>query len=139
MKKAGSIISLLFVIAILIPFHSCSKSNDEPVPEPAPLPYMEIEKVVYEISAEAQTFEVPVKTNISLRVQLLEGSIGWISASKTGEEGDVVTYSVMVKENNGTDAREGVVMFRPVEGTYIPQDAQMGSNTIIIQQDGAKP
>lgn len=139
MKKVRSVISLLFVIAILIPFQSCSKSNDEPMPEPVPPLYMDIEKVVYEISAEAQTFEVPIKTNISLKAQLFDDGIGWISVSKTKEEGNVVTFSVTVKENLGTDSREGAVMFKPIEGTFIPKDSQIGSNTITIQQDGTMP
>ena len=128
--------SLLASLCLLI---SCSKSDDKPVPEPTPLPYMEIEKVVYEISAEAQTFDVLIKTNIKLNVKYIEDSMAWISVSKAKEEGENVTYAVTVIENKGTDMREGMVVFKPVDGTFIPKDSQMGSNTITILQDGIKP
>lgn len=128
--------SLLASLCLLI---SCSKSDDEPTPEPTPLPYMEIEKVVYEISAEAQTFDVLIKTNIKLNVKYIEDSMAWISVSIAKEEGENVTYAVTVIENKGTDMREGMVVFKPVDGTFIPKDSQMGSNTITILQDGIKP
>ena len=139
MKLIRSLKLLILVVAIIIPFQSCSKSDDEPTPEPTPLPYMEIEKVVYEISAEAQTFDVLIKTNIKLNVKYIEDSMAWISVSIAKEEGENVTYAVTVIENKGTDMREGMVVFKPVDGTFIPKDSQMGSNTITILQDGIKP
>ena len=140
--KTRYLIQLLF-LSITIPLIaiSCSKSDDEPKPEPvpAPLPFFGIEQLRYDVSADAQTIEVRIKTNIKIKDLVDEDCKGWISAVKTGETDDAQTFDVAIKENKSGEKRIGYVAFDALEpGVSLPEDSET-PNTIIIYQSAPTP
>lgn len=117
---------------------SCSESKDEPVS----LPYMDIEQIHYNVSAEAQTIDVSVRTNIDLVPKVIQNddSHMWISITNSPTHtGDKLTYKVMISSNPESVQRNGYVYFEPAPGISIPKDAEMGNNSIIIVQSAANP
>lgn len=127
---------MLFAVA----FSFCACSNDdEPVPEPTPLPkpYFEIDHAVsFLITKEAQTVEVPVKTNLdTLSVKLIpDEAKQWIKMDDiqkegTDEEGvEKYTYIFSIKENTENRTRKANVWFQ----------INLPSNTVVFTQAGVE-
>lgn len=132
---------VLLILIVTIPFVLLSCSNkDEPDVEPLPEAFFEIEEHSFEISAEAQTFDVRIHTNIKASVQILENTGSWISVSYSGQKDDYLSYQISVRENTGSSVRIGNVVFTPVlvPGVRITDDSFLGGNTIIITQAGVE-
>jgi hypothetical protein len=139
MKDKSYLQLLLFTIAIPFFAISCSKDGND---EPAPLPYIVVEQSHYNVSAEAQTIEVHVRTNIDLEPVADQNGDkqSWISISNSPQHtDDMLTYKVMISSNTGGVQREGYVYFEPAPGISIPKDADIGNKAIIIEQAAANP
>jgi len=139
MKDKSYLQLLLFTIAIPFFAISCSKDGND---EPAPLPYIVVEQSHYNVSAEAQTIEVHVRTNIDLEPVADQNGDkqSWISISNSPQHtDDMLTYKVMINNNTGGVQREGYVYFEPAPGISIPKDADIGNKAIIIEQAAANP
>ena len=86
-----------------------------------PLPFFGIEQLRYDVSADAQTIEVRIKTNIKIKDLVDEDCKGWISAVKIGETDDAQTFDVAIKENKSGEKRIGYVAFDALEpGVSLP-------------------
>lgn len=140
MRKFELFALLLLVAAIPFIFFSCSDAKDEIEPEPLQRAFFEIEKVSYEISAEAQSFDVRIHTNVKASPKVLEDVSSWVNVGISQQADEYLTYQVSVKENTDSNERKGMVLFTPVPvpGIMIGS-SQIGSNTIIITQAGAEP
>lgn len=141
MKKKSFIYMASFLLSVYmaIAFSSCSKDGND---EPAPLPYIVVEQSHYNVSAEAQTIEVHVRTNIDLEPVADQNGDkqSWISISNSPQHtDDMLTYKVMINNNTGGVQREGYVYFEPAPGISIPKDADIGNKAIIIEQAAANP
>lgn len=129
--------------AISLSFCACGDDKDEPKIEINTLEagFFEIEKVEYQVSAEAQTIDVLIHTNVKASTKVINNvdeSI-WISIGEAQQSGkDYLKYQVSVKENTENEERTGVIVFTPlpIPGRMIGS-SQIGSNTIIIKQAGA--
>lgn len=133
---------VLLLIIVTIPFFllSCNDNKmDEPEVEPLPKAFFEIEKISYKISAEAQTFDVRIHTNIKAIPKILNDASTWVSVSVSEQTDVYLTYQVSVKENTANDEREGMIYFTPVSLSGIMIDeSKLWNNTIVITQAGAE-
>lgn len=139
MKKYILILFPLFVVIMLSFLLSCS-NDDEPYAEPTPKTFFEIEKVSYNVSAEAQTFDVRIHTNIKVNPQVMSDASTWISVVNPQQsEDEYLIYQLSVKENTDDKERIGNVVFMPVAGTIVTDDSVISGNTVVITQAGATP
>ncbi len=138
MKTPRILCLYLFMSVLCMGFCACGNDDEEELTEnPLPWSFFEIEKVGYQISSEAQAFDVNVRTNItgvSPAVLDFGKDVSWISIVLAKQEKENLTYKVSVKENNDSDERTGNIVFKYESGQLIS-----GSNTIVIIQEGAKP
>jgi len=136
-KTATLIWVCLLIMGMTMAFSACS-NDDEPEVEPKPIQkvFFEIEKQGFSISSESQTFDVNVHTNISgvKPAILTDNERAWISIAATKQEKENLTYQVSVKENTGSEKREGAIVFQ-----YSTGDLIGGLNTISITQDAPEP
>lgn len=131
----------LFMGILSLGFIACSSDDEEPEVEPAKKVFLDIEKVGYSISAEAQIVEVKIHTNIKINVNIdySEGDNGWINVGKVDVVGEYLTYHLNVKENTKSSQRIGNLIVTPAAGQSIPIDVIITGNTIVITQAGAEP
>ena len=131
------------LLAVALSFCACS-NDDEPEPEPTPLPkpYFEIDHAAsFLITKEAQTVEVPVKTNINtpnIRISPHEANkwikMGGIRKEEKDENGVAkLTYSFSVNENTENRTRTGEILF-----CYSSGDPIRGFNMVIFTQTGVE-
>ena len=137
MKKTVSYLMWLALSISLIGFSACS-DKDEPEVEPLPEAFFKIEEHSFEISAEAQTFDVRIHTNVKASFQILENIRTWVSVGFSGQTDDYLSYQISVRENTESSVRKGNVVFTPVlvPGVRITDESFLGGNTIIITQAG---
>lgn len=130
----------LLIGSISLCCFSCNDDKDEPEPKPVPQGFFNIEKVSYDVSAEAQTFDVRIHTNVKASPKVLGDVSSWVSVGDSQQADEYLTYQVSVKENTDSNERKGMVLFTPVPvpGIMIGS-SQIGSNTIIITQASAEP
>lgn len=134
----------LFMIAIMtLGLSACSDDKDEPAPEVNSITsgFFEIEKHGFEISAEAQILDLIIHTNVKANCQVINGS-EWISLSVPEQSGkEYLTYHVTVKENTGSDKRQGLIVVTAISipGIIISKSGISGGNAVIITQAGANP
>lgn len=136
-------ISLFMVAVMTLSLSACSDDKDEPEFEINTLEvgFFEIEKVEYQVSAEEQTIDVLIHTNVKASTKVFNNvdECTWISIGEAQQSGkDYLKYQVSVKENTENEERTGVIVFTPlpIPGRMIGS-SQIGSNTIIIKQAGA--
>lgn len=134
------LLAFYFFWGILLHSFTACSNDDEPV-EPVTEPFFEIEKAGYSISAEAQTIEVRIHTNIKVNVSIeySEEDKGWFNVGKVEEAGEYLIYELNVKENTKSSQRMGYVVFTPTAGTVIPIDTKISGRTIVITQAGIEP
>ena len=124
------------LLAVALSFCACS-NDDEPEPEPTPLPkpYFEIDHAVsFLITKEAQTVEVPVKTNLGTQsVSILPNEANqWIKMTDVRKEGkderggEKHMYIFSIKENTENRTRTANIAFQ----------INLPTNTVVFTQAG---
>lgn len=132
------------LLAVALSFCACS-NDDEPEPEPTPLPkpYFELDHAVsFLITKEAQSVEVPVKTNLNTpNVEISPNEANqWIkfveirNEGKDGKGGEKLTYSFSIKENTENRTRKGIIVFC----NRSDNQPIVGENTVVFTQAGVE-
>ena len=137
MKKTFRFFGFPLFLMVMIPIILSCNSDDEPKPEPKS--YFHIENAGFKISAEAQTLEIRIHTNINVTTKVLRDTGNWFSILYAGSVEDCLNYRVTVNENTSPEERTVQIMFEPAAGTVITPDAEMGGNMVVITQAGGEP
>ncbi len=132
----------LFIVAIMtLSLSTCSDDKDEPEVEPLPKAFFEIERYEFKVSAEAQTIDIRIHTNIKASTSILDNTVTWASIGNLQQTDEYLIYQINVKENTDSNERIGYIIFNPVlvPGFRIADDSFKGGNTIIIIQASTEP